>query len=140
MIKLSFDFDDTLARSDVQAFALLLQEKHPTVEQWIVTSRMSDDVKSKGLYGMQITGSNNDLFDVAKNIGIPEQRIVFTQLEWKNVFFNDKDFMIHIDDYPQELELIRATTKMFAINVLAKDWKEQTLRIIKTLEKSKYGQ
>ena len=140
MIKLSFDFDDTLARIDVQEFALSLQKSFPTIEQWIVTSRMSDESKSRGLYGMKISGSNDDLFDVAEKINIPKSRIVFTNLEWKNEFFKNKDFTIHIDDYPQELELIRATTKMFTINVLSNNWEEQTLRIIKLLEKSRYGQ
>ncbi len=139
MIKLSFDFDDTLARLDVQEFALLLQDNHPTVEQWIVTSRMSDERKSVGLYGMKITGSNDDLFEVAEKLNIPKSRIVFTELEWKSLFFKNKDFMIHLDDYPQELELIRASTKTFAINVLSEDWREQTIKIIKSLEKSRYG-
>ena len=87
MIKLSFDFDDTLALPQTQAFALQLQNSHPHVEQWIVTSRMSDEAKSQGLHGLKILGSNNDLFEVAKKLNIPKNRIVFTELQWKNNFF-----------------------------------------------------
>lgn len=138
MIKLSFDFDDTLARIDVQAFALLLQEHHPKVEQWIVTSRMSDEAKSAGLSnGLKINGSNKDLFNVARAINIPRERIVFTELQWKYTFFKNKDFFIHIDDYDEELRLIRSSTKTFAIDVTLDGWKDKVINLIKMMEKKR---
>ena len=138
MIKISFDFDDTLSLIPTQAFSMLLAKNKPNVEQWIVTSRLSDDARKARLSGgLRIVGENDDLFEVAKKINIPESRIVFTNLKWKRDFFKGKDFFLHVDDYDEELRLIRSETKTFAIDVTLDGWEEKVLRLINMMEKSK---
>ena len=135
-IKVSFDFDDTLSNPAVQKFAdKLMQNK--LLEIWIVTSRLDNesfDLK----YGNGFKfNSNEDLFEIAGQLKIPKTRIVFTNMEWKYMFFKNKDFAIHIDDLPQELEYIRSGTSMFCVDVLNKDWKRQTNKLIKKITAEK---
>jgi len=107
-IKVSFDFDDTLSKPVVQKFAGKLLQ-NDLLEVWIVTSRLDNEsFDQKYGHGFKFN-CNEDLFEVAEKLKIPESRIVFTQLEWKYLFFKDKDFAIHIDDLPQDIEYIRYT-------------------------------
>ena len=68
-MKLSFDFDGTLSRKDVQKFAKrLVDEGH---EVWIVTSRF-DDAEGMAQNWNWIPTQNQKLFKVAEELGIPE--------------------------------------------------------------------
>lgn len=97
--KVSFDFDSTLDRVDVQHIAKDLISKG--YEAWIVTSRVSDD-KAPG------PGWNNDLWEVCENLGIPEERVVFTTYQSKAEFFSTQTgFLFHLDDDLDELEDIK---------------------------------
>ncbi len=107
-IKVSFDFDDTLSRLSVQNFVRELNNKF---DIWIVTSRLE-------------TINNEDLFSVANFLNI--KNIVFTNLEWKFIFFKDKDFLCHFDDFSQELDLINQHTKTVGISVWKNNmWKRK---------------
>jgi hypothetical protein len=101
-MKVSFDFDGTLSRNDVQKFAKELVNGGHDV--WIVTSRFSTEpALAKGWYWIE--RQNQQLYDVAEECGIPKENIVFTEHVDKIVFLKDKEFLFHLDD--DEYELIK---------------------------------
>jgi hypothetical protein len=80
-MKVSFDFDSTLSRRDVQEFAKQLVISG--LEVWIVTSRF-DDVTAMSKNWHWIKGQNQKLFDIAEDCGIK----IFTLLVWlQSLFF-----------------------------------------------------
>lgn len=130
--KVSFDFDGTLAEKHVQEYARELIERG--FEVWIVTSRFGDDTKYKKFF--QTTTNvdlvNDDLWDVAKKLNIPKERIHFTDMEDKWRFLKDKNFAWHLDDDWVENRLILNNAKIAAINVWGNNsWKIKCERIIK---------
>lgn len=131
-IKVSFDFDDTLSNPAVQRFAGKLMQNE-LLEVWIVTSRLDNESFDKKYGNGFKFNCNEDLFEVAEQLKIPEDRIVFTRMEWKYLFFKDKDFAIHIDDLPQDIEYIRAATSMYCVDVVNDDWKRQINKLIKKI-------
>ena len=100
-MKISFDFDSTLTEVINQKLAKkFISEGH---EVWITTSRLSSDHgRSKGW--PWIITQNETLFKLAEEIGIPEDKIKFTEGEhkWKSLY----TFDIHFDDDILEIELI----------------------------------
>lgn len=112
---MSFDFDSTLSRTDVQSFAKVLINKGYQV--WICTSRASNP---SGWVGF-----NDDLFDVASTLGISKERIIFTEYELKSEHLVDKDFIFHLDDDWSELRFINSDTKTIGIDVTRENWLEQ---------------
>ena len=132
-MKVSFDFDSTLSRKDVQDFAKeLVNNGH---EVWIVTSRFDDEsAMSKNWHW--IKGQNQKLFDVAEECGIKRQNIHFTCMEPKSIFLKDKGFVFHLDDDDIELmEIIESKDSCRAIHVEHFEWKETCKNILqKNLE------
>ena len=131
-MKVSFDFDSTLSRKDVQTFAKeLVSEGH---EVWIVTSRFSDEAgKEKNWHW--ILGQNQRLFDVAEDCGIKKENIYFTCMESKSVFLEGKDFVFHLDDDDIELMDILERNrysgdKCFPVHVDHFEWKENCRNIL----------
>lgn len=100
-MKISFDFDSTLTEVINQKLAKkFISEGH---EVWITTSRLSSDHgRAKGW--PWIITQNETLFKLAEEIGIPEDKIKFTEGEhkWKYLY----TFDIHFDDDILEIELI----------------------------------
>lgn len=132
-IKVSFDFDGTLAEKHVQEYARELLQRSD-IEVWIVTSRFGDDEKYKKFFSTttNVNITNNDLWEVAKDLGIPKERIHFTNMEDKWKFLKDKDFIWHLDDDWVENRLILNNAKMKAINVWGNNsWRNKCERIIK---------
>lgn len=106
--RVSFDFDGVLSRPPVQRFARELVDAG--VEVWITTMRLaSEEALSPGApppdYGPT---DNSDLFRVAAAIGVPVDRIIFTNLNWKSAALAGRDFVWHLDDCPDTLAEIRA--------------------------------
>jgi len=139
MAKISFDFDSTLSRHDVQRFAKeLVQQGH---EVWIVTSRISNE-QSKIEYSNNYTldriyKSNKKLFRVADNVGIPRSNIQFMNFQLKSEFITDKGFAFHLDDDPDELfDIIATKDPCKAINVEHFDWKQDCVRAINTSQRN----
>ena len=132
-MKVSFDFDSTLSRKDVQKFAKeLVNEGH---EVWIVTSRFSDE-KAKEKNWHWILGQNQTLFDVAEDCGIKKENIQFTCMESKSIFLENKNFIFHLDDDDIELMDIfennkLANNKCFPVHVEHFEWKETCRNILK---------
>ena len=120
MKKISFDFDGTLARKDIHAFAKeMAQAGH---EVWIVTSRFSDEEGIARNWNW-IPGQNEKVFAAAKDIGIPESRIVFTNMTPKIEFLQGKGFDLHLDDDDIELmDILSSKDGCSPINANHSDW------------------
>jgi hypothetical protein len=133
-MKVSFDFDSTLSRSDVQKFAKELVNEG--LEVWIVTSRFDDETgMSKNWHW--IKGQNQRLFDVADECGIKRENIKFTCMESKSLFLEGKGFVFHLDDDDIELmDILETKDSCRAIHVDHFEWKETCRDILnKNLEK-----
>lgn len=122
MEKLSFDFDSTLSRTVIQDYAKELIESEHDV--WIVTSRLHES-------NTQWPDYNNDLYKVADELGIPKDKIVFTNGQPKHQFVSDLDFLWHLDDDWLELKEIQRFTKVKPISCFGSStWKNKCNRII----------
>lgn len=110
MHKVSFDFDDTLSEPKIQKLARTILESG-LFTLWIVTARVPTEKAGSPTW-------NDDLFGVAKDLGIPQDRIVFCayspKYEW---FLNNEDFLFHIDDDPEEIRDINIHTKVRGIHL-----------------------
>jgi hypothetical protein len=107
--KVSFDFDGTLNCGYVQAFVKSLIKKYPDIEVWITTTR-SNNIPGHSTY-------NDDLFRVAKYLGIKTEHIIFTNNVLKYNVLKDKDFIFHLDDNTKELEEIKMKTSVIPIGL-----------------------
>jgi hypothetical protein len=102
-MKVSFDFDGTLSRKDIQRYAASLVERG--VDVWIVTSRQKTETAlSNGWHWVE--RQNAELYEVAERCGIPRERIVFTEFVDKIEYLSGKGFAFHIDDSVDELMAI----------------------------------
>ena len=116
-MKVSFDFDNTLSKNEVQDFAKSLISKN--IEVWIVTARYDDDNYFKVWYR---NGSNSTLYEVVDRLGISRDKIVFMNMESKSNFLNNKGFIWHLDDDYIELNELRPTD-VVGVDVLKNDYK-----------------
>ena len=106
--KISFDFDSTLSEKWVQDLAVLLKD---VVEIWIVTSRAP--------------GSHNrDLVKIAFELGIPEERIVYTDGAYKWSVLKHYGIGIHFDDMEDEILEINNQTDCKGVLVGLKNTEE----------------
>lgn len=120
-MKVSFDFDGTLSRKDVQEYAKSLVNSG--VEVWIVTSRFDDENAMKKNWHW-IKGQNKNLFNVADECGIKLDNIQFTCMESKSIFLKDKGFIFHLDDDVDELmDILDSKDGCKPVNVDHFDWK-----------------
>ena len=125
-IKVSFDFDSTLDRESVQKYAKELIDQG--IEVYITTSRHSDKEYD---YAQDW---NDDLYEVADKLGIPRKRIRFTDMVDKYKFFEEGNFLWHLDDDWVENRLINKNTKTKAISHIGSgNWIGKCNRIIKKL-------
>lgn len=127
-MKVSFDFDGTLSRKDVQGFAKELINMG--IDVWIVTSRTStEDAKKKAWWWVE--KQNDYLFEVANECGIPKEKIVFTGQVEKVVYLTDRDFVFHLDDDEYELiQIMDSKISCVPLNVGHFEWKESCLQLI----------
>ena len=126
MIKVSFDFDSTLDRQDVQQYALELISNG--IQVWICTSRKSDALNFKMFGG---TGFNNDLYQVAEILDIPNERIIFTDHAMKADIIQNIDFKWHLDDDYVELNELNSRTKIKGISCWGNTtWKYKCNKIL----------
>jgi hypothetical protein len=123
MKKVSFDFDSTLSRDDVQEFASELIDLGFDV--WVVTSRFDDKIANEKNWWW-VEKNNKELYDVCEKLNIPKENIVFTEMVDKINFLKDKGFLFHLDDDELEIELIKESgDSCKGIWVELKDWKEK---------------
>ena len=88
MIKIGLDFDGTLSESWVQEFAKCLSG---VCELWIFTSRSPGH------------SHNKDLYKISEMIGIPDERIIFTDGGYKASSLLHYGINIHFDDMEDEI-------------------------------------
>lgn len=136
MIKISIDFDGTLSEKEVQDFALTLMNQK-NAEVWIVTRRYEkiEDYTEEIINQWKIKDllkEFNYLFEVANKIGIPRERIIFTNMQWKYFTMNKEKFHVHIDDDPTEISLISTYSPTTAIRYRPKTnyWKDFINKVI----------
>ena len=115
-MKISFDFDGTLSRESVQKYAKQLIDRG--FDCIITTYRLEEYLPPY---------SNNDLLEVAKNIGIGD--IIFTEGRDKSSFL--KDVFIHLDDDYNCLKEIQRNSKCIPISVCTGNWQGKIERIIR---------
>jgi len=121
MKKVSFDFDGTLEKEEVQQYAKELVNRG--IEVWITTTRFQDTRR----YAMKC--SNKDLYNVAKEVGIIPERIQFTNMEWKAPTLIKSGFIWHLDDNETEFEMLARGCPHLFIHVDLPGW-EQLCNII----------
>ena len=127
-MKVSFDFDGTLSRKDVQEYAKSLLERG--IEVWITTSRSHES-------NAEAMEWNDDLYLVARELGIPKSQIHFMNA-WiygddKSYWLKDQDFIWHLDDDWLELKSIQRECKQtFGISVFGTNtWKQKCDKLLK---------
>ncbi len=131
-MKISFDFDSTLSREDVQEFATeLVNAGH---EVWIVTSRYNTEYirENKAGYAWEFQiACNHELFRIADKCGIKKENIKFTNMESKSIFLKDKGFAFHMDDDDIELmDIVDSGDKCEVVSVFDKDWRKNCEKIL----------
>ena len=109
-MKVSFDYDKTISRRDVQDYALYLKSKG--IEVSILTSRPE--------YKIQ------EVYDLADELGIENVR--YTNYESKSLFLDGYD--LHIDDDDKELKYIEHYSTCEGINVNMSNWREITNELL----------
>lgn len=127
-MKVSFDFDSTLSRRDVQEYAKSLVNNNHDV--WIVTSRCATEpALAKGWWWVE--KQNQELYDVADSVGIPRDKIVFTEHVDKIIYLKDKEFVFHLDDDVEELIAIMQSCDLCKpINVEHMDWEQDCNKLL----------
>ena len=126
-MKVSFDYDGTLALPHVEEFAKELVEQG--YEVWVVTSRVSEEDSILHPWGG--TDRNKDLWESCKRIGIPEDRVKFTAFVDKIEFLDGMGFLFHLDDDLYELTAImESKDSCQPLNVGHFEWKENCLEVL----------
>jgi hypothetical protein len=126
--KVSFDYDATLSRKDVQRFAKELVGQG--IDVWIVTSRTStEDIVARNW--TWCLNQNEIVFEVAEQCGIPKENIVFTDHADKINFLAGKEFLFHLDDDEDELmEIVRSGDKCSPLHANHFSWKENCVEVL----------
>ena len=107
----SFDMDNTLGEFWVQLIAkAMIAAGH---EVWIVTARCDDRLHNPNI--AKINSCNRDLFAIAERLGIPDDRIVMTEGDFKHKTIKRLGIELHFDDVPEEVELINRNTDCKAL-------------------------
>jgi len=126
-LKISFDFDGTLEYKMIHTVARkLIKQGHVVC---ILTTRYSDTSR----YEFDATGVNEEIFSVAKSLGIKD--IYFTEMEWKYKSIDDYKIDIHIDDNRDEIITINEKCEARAI-LYIHGWKVELKNLIKILNDS----
>jgi len=95
MERVSFDFDNTL--STIKGKMMAIREINKGNEVWIITARRTDQ--------------NADVLKVAKELKIPEKRIVFTNGKDKWTFVQENKIDKHYDNSTEQIKKINQNTK-----------------------------
>ena len=121
---ITFDFDSTLSRQDVQDYAFSLIKKGFDV--WVLTSRY--DELHKHLYRHNPT--NDDLYKVTDKLGIERTKILFTCMNAKADYLFNTNVIWHLDDDWVELNQINKQTKTIGISVVGGNYKSKCNKIL----------
>jgi len=127
----SFDFDGTLNEHFLggvnpsedairQLFVQLVNDEDFDV--YIITRRFGPENANKGLKDEHTTVMK--MLDEL-NIHLPEEKIIFTNRQYKYSVINKLEVDIHLDDDSREHELIRKFTNGSSVDVQQPNWKEK---------------
>jgi len=122
----SFDYDNTLTREDVQEFCkdLLVQG----YDVYVTTARYNDD----NVWRWNYVPNNNDLYATIDKLGISRERVHFTNMMPKAEYLATKNFIWHLDDDIIELENIKeAKLETKGIPLLIGNWKHKCKKLLK---------
>lgn len=97
---ISFDFDKTLQREDIQNLARALSRNNTI---WIITRRF--------IY------ESDDVYEIARNLGIPRTRVIFTNGRWKYEKLKSMNIDYHYDDKQDEVNMINKWTSTRGIKI-----------------------
>lgn len=112
MDRVSFDYDGTFSQRKVQDYAKELIKRG--VDVWLVTARPDDDNPNNW--------DNTEIYLAAREVGIPIEKIVFTNLRPKATYFKNNVFIWHLDD--SEFELLTMRPYVKGIDVIRdKNWR-----------------
>mgnify|MGYP001064790013 CR=1 FL=1 len=133
-MKVSFGFDGTLSRPDVQAYAKELIEDG-VFEVVVTTSRFDDE----NAYKHNANPTNEDLYAVTDKLGIKRENIHFTNMDDKVNYLQD-DIAWHLDDDEHQLYKIYDSDLLVdGIDVNDVDWRWNcSFSMIPDYWKSKY--
>lgn len=136
MSKVSFDYDGTLSKTSVQAYAKSLVEAGHEV--WITTSRYDsiDKYSKEEVKDWQIEHlptAWTKLFDVADEIGISREHIIFTNKEPKLPYVKEQNFLWHLDDDLEERDSITMNSKTMGIWAINTHWKDKCNNLLNEL-------
>ena len=110
-MKISFDFDSTLDRGDIQQLALGMVNCGHDVH---ITTTRRDKIEFVKL-------ENEEVFTVAEKVGINFDKITFTNMQDKVHFL--EGFDMHFDDDEYEIDLItRSKIKCLGILINYKNY------------------
>lgn len=110
LVRVSFDYDDTLSEPEILEYAKSLKERGFNI--WIVTASPPN--------------FNKDVYGTAKELGISKEHVVFTDLEYKSRFIKEISPIFHLDDDNTEIVLIRSYTNTVGIrHSYNPDWREE---------------
>ena len=133
-MKVSFDFDGTLSRKSIQKYAKdLVKLGH---EVWIMTSRYDsiDKYSKENVKDWQIEhlpSAWTNLFDVADEVGISRDHIIFTNKESKVPYIKEQNFLWHLDDDSLELDAINRYTDTIGISVVGQsNWVDKCNKLL----------
>lgn len=119
--RVSFDFDSTLSRVDVQRYAKKLIDLG--YEVWVCTSRADDETAFKKFHRRD---HNEDLWQVVDTLGIPRERVFFSYMKDKHHFFlQNSGFIWHMDDDVIENSLLKEFGNIITINPEEDGWMEK---------------
>lgn len=132
-LRVTFDFDNTLSRTDVQMYARELVQRGMCV--WVLTMRYDEIHKHK----WAADPCNEDLYKVLDKVGIPRWKVRFCNMEeWggmcnaKAKYLQGTNVIFHLDDSPEELcsfKLFKGN-KTLPIQVRQPHWKHKCERAI----------
>lgn len=114
-MRISFDFDGVLDRTDVQQCARSVMERGHEV--YILTARYADPDETNG-WGADW---NDDLKAIAASLGIPEERWLFVGIGSKGNKAKEHGIELHIDDDMGHVSDVRHYAKAHLFNEHAAD-------------------
>jgi hypothetical protein len=123
-MRITIDFDGVLEKKSVQDKVKILVDLGFDV--WILTTRYPPETNDNW------KRENEIVFQVAAEIGIPVDKIVFTSWEWKYNWLNKNlDVILHLDDSFQEINNILRYSKTLPISVHSSSWFNKIKKICK---------
>ena len=127
MKTVTFDFDGTLSRSDVQEYFKELMSRG--IDCWVVTSRFDD--LHRHLYRPNPT--NEDLWEVIDSLGLPRHKVRFCNMENKHTYLIGTDIIWHLDDDEYTIDDLNNYTKVIGVDVHDNMWKNVCNNLLETI-------